>query len=49
MELEQALELARKILSTGERVEIQPTRDGAEVYLLKRRRIKPNSEPVSKR
>lgn len=49
MELKTALELARKVLQTGERVELVPAADGAEVYVIKRRRVKPNREPVSKR
>lgn len=32
MELREALETAARILKTGERVELQPTKDGAEVY-----------------
>ena len=49
MELNEALELARKVVLTGERAEIVPTKDGAEVYILKRRKMKQNQEPVSKR
>lgn len=49
MELREALETAARILKTGERVELQPTKDGAEVYVIKRRKVKPNREPVSKR
>lgn len=48
MELNEAMELARKIVLTGERAEIVPTKDGAEVYVLKRRKAKQNQEPVSK-
>ena len=49
MELREALETASRILKTGERVELQPTKDGAEVYVLKRRRVKLNQEPAPKR
>ena len=49
MELREALETAARILKTGERVELQPTKDGAEVYVLKRRRVKLNQEPAAKR
>ena len=49
MELREALETAARILKTGERVELQPTKDGAEVYVLKRRRGKLNQEPAPKR
>ena len=49
MELREALETAARILKTGERVELQPTKDGAEVYVLKRRRVKLNQEPAPKR
>ena len=49
MEINAALELARTVLQTGERVELQPTKDGAEVYVLKRRRVKLNQEPAPKR
>ena len=49
MELNEAMELARKVVLTGERAEIVPTKDGAEVYILKRRKMKQNQEPVSKR
>lgn len=49
MELDEALELARKVVLTGERAEIVPTKDGAEVYILKRRKMKQNQEPASKR
>ena len=48
MELREALETAARILKTGERVELQPTKDGAEVYVLKRRRVKLNQEPAPK-
>ncbi len=49
MEINAALELARTVLQTGERVELVPAADGAEVYIIKRRKAKPNNEPVSKR
>ena len=49
MEINAALELARTVLQTGERVELVPAADGAEVYVIKRRNVKPNREPVSKR
>ena len=49
MELNEAMEMARKVVLTGERAEVVPTKDGAEVYVLKRRKAKPNQEPVSKR
>ena len=49
MELREALETAARILKIGERVELQPTKDGAEVYVLKRRRVKLNQEPAPKR
>ena len=49
MELNEAMELARTVLQTGERVELVPAADGAEVYVIKRRKVKPNREPVSKR
>ena len=42
------MELARRVIETGERAEIVPTKDGAEVYILKRRRAKPNTEPRPK-
>lgn len=47
MGIEEALEVARKVLETGERAEIVPTKDGADVYILKRRKV--NSVPRSKR
>lgn len=49
MELDEALITAREILKTGERAELVPTADGADVYVIKRRKIKPNNEPRSKR
>ena len=49
MEINAALELARTVLQTGERVEIVPTKDGAEVYIIKRRKAKQNTAPRSKR
>lgn len=49
MEIREALELARTVLQTGERVELIPTADGAEVYIIKRRKAKQNTEPASKR
>ena len=49
MEINAALELARTVLQTGERVELVPAEDGAEVYVLKRRRVKLNQEPAPKR
>ena len=49
MEIDAALKLAREVLKTGERAEIVPTKDGAEVYILKRRKAKQNQEPVPKR
>ena len=36
MDIDAALNLARKVVETGERAEIVPTKDGAEVYILKR-------------
>ena len=38
MEIREALELARTVLQTGERVELVPAADGAEVYIIKRRK-----------
>ena len=49
MEIKEALELARTVLQTGEPVELIPTSDGAEVYIIKRRKAKQNTEPASKR
>ena len=49
MDINAALELARTVLQTGERVELVPAADGAEVYVIKRRKVNPNREPVSKR
>lgn len=49
MGIDEALEAARKVLETGERAELVPTADGADVYVIKRRKIKPNNEPRSKR
>ena len=49
MEIREALELARKVILTGERVELIPTADGAEVYIIKRRKAKQNTERASKR
>ena len=49
MGIDEALEVARKVLETEERVEIVPTKDGAEVYVLKRRKVKLNTEPRPKR
>ena len=49
MEIDAALKAAREVLKTGERAEIVPTADGAEVYVLKRRKVKPNTEPRPKR
>lgn len=49
MEIREALDLARKVILTGERVELIPTSDGAEVYIIKRRKAKQNTEPASKR
>lgn len=49
MEIREALELARTVLQTGERVELIPTADGAEVYIIKRRKAKQNTEPRPKR
>ena len=39
MGIDEALEAARKVLETGERAEIVPTKDGADVYILKRRKV----------
>lgn len=49
MGIDEALEAARKVLETGERAEIVPTKDGAEVYIIKRRKAKQNTAPRSKR
>lgn len=49
MGIDEALEAARKVLETGERAEIVPTKDGAEVYIIKRRKAKQNTEPRPKR
>ena len=49
MEIDAALRAAREVIKTGERAEIVPTADGAEVYVLKRRKVKPNTEPRPKR
>lgn len=49
MEIREALELARTVLQTGERVELVPAADGAEVYIIKRRKAKQNTAPRSKR
>ena len=49
MGIDEALEAARKVLETEERVEIVPTKDGAEVYIIKRRKAKQNTVPRSKR
>ena len=49
MELKEAMELARTVLQTGERVELVPAADGAEVYIIKRRKAKQNTEPRPKR
>ena len=49
MKIRDALATALAILQTGERVEMQPSKDGAEVYILKRRRIKQKIEPRSER
>lgn len=46
MDIDAALKLARKVIEAGERAEIVPTKDGAEVYILKRRKV--NTEPRSK-
>ena len=43
MGIDEALEAARKVLETEERVEIVPTKDGAEVYIIKRRKAKQNT------
>ena len=49
MEIREALELARKVILTGERVELIPTADGAEVDIIKRRKAKQKTETASKR
>lgn len=49
MQIPDALRMAEAILQTGERVELQPSKDGAEVYVIKRRRVQPNMEPRPKR
>ena len=45
MKIADALTTALAILQTGERVELQPAKDGAEVYILKRRRVKQKIAP----
>ena len=49
MEIDAALNLAREVVETGERAEIVPTADGADVYVIKRRKAKQNTEPRPKR
>lgn len=49
MKIPDALRMAEDILRTGERVELQPSKDGAEVYVIKRRRIQPHSVPRPER
>lgn len=49
MEIDAALKLVREVIKTGERAEIVPTKDGAEVYIIKRRKAKQNTEPRPKR
>jgi hypothetical protein len=49
LKIEDAMKLARRVIDTGERAEIVPSKDGAEVYILKRRKLKPNNEPSPKR
>ena len=49
MEIDAALKLAREVVKTGERAEIVPTADGADVYIIKRRKVKQNTDPRSKR
>lgn len=49
MRMTDALRVAEAILRTGERVELQPSKEGAEVYVIKRRRIQPNSVPRPER
>lgn len=48
MEINAALDLVREVLQTGERAEIVPTKDGADVYILKRRKLKSNTDPRPK-
>lgn len=48
MEIDAALMLARKVWEKGERAEIVPTKDGADVYILKRRKLQPNKAPRPK-
>lgn len=48
MEIDAALNLAREVLKTGERAEIVPIADGADVYVIKRRKAKQNTEPRPK-
>lgn len=49
MEIDAALNLAREVVETGERAEIVPTADGADVYVIKRRKSKQNTGPRPKR
>jgi hypothetical protein len=42
MELKKAFETAELIIQTGERVEIWPSKDGADIYIVKRRKIDPD-------
>lgn len=49
MEIDAALNLAREVVETGERAEIVPTADGADVYVIKRRKAKQNTGPRPKR
>lgn len=48
MDIDEALLLAKEIWKTGERSEIVPTKDGADVFVLKRRKVKPNKVPRPK-
>lgn len=49
MQIPDALRLAEKILRTGERVELLPSKDGADVYIIKRRKAQINMEPRPER
>ena len=49
MQIPDALHLAEKILRTGERVELLPSKDGADVYIIKRRKAQLNMEPRPER
>lgn len=49
MKIIDALREAERILGTGERVELVPSKDGADVFIIKRRKVQVNMQPRPER